>query len=148
MPVEKVEFGARLRAAFPATPLNFDGALTGGTDEGAFRNHVAGKTWTELDFELVVRRSDVLSFLAPKHLIGVLPVYLQAMVDWGGDTPVPDTLVLVLDREQEPRFDKIAKLLNDEQCAVVRDALELFAEGSSGQPAEAARQAIESWRTR
>lgn len=146
MPLERDEVIARLHAAFPEVPLDFRGALTGGLDEGAYRRHVDGKTWTELDREYVLKRSDVLSFLEPKHLVGVLPVYLLSLVEDGTRTPVPDTLLLVLDRGSEPRFDKIVRDLDAAQREVVLDVLEFFAAVESGQPADAARHASESWR--
>lgn len=114
--------------------------------DGEFRNAVDGKQWTELDQTLIGRRSDVLSFMEPKHFVAVLPAFLRSLVEDGTKTSAPDTLVLVLDRDSEPRFDKIAKHLNADQRAVVIEALELFATSTSGQPAEAARHAIESWR--
>lgn len=146
MPLTRNEVLARLRAAFPPTPLDLKGALTGGLDEGAYRRHVDGKTWEDLDRAYVLGRSDVLSFLEPKHLVAVLPVYLQSLVEDGTKTPVPDTLLLVLNRETEPRFDSIYNALDEAQCAVVIAALEFFAASEHGQPAEAARGARESWR--
>ncbi|MBX3155782.1 MAG: hypothetical protein KF773_07275 [Deltaproteobacteria bacterium] len=141
------EFGARLRAAFPAEPLDFNEALTGGTDGGKFRNAVDGKPWTELDQTLIGSRSDVLSFLEPAHFVAVLPAFLQALVEKGTATGVHDTLMVVLDREQEPRFDKIASRMTDEQRVLVAEALELFAASTTGGQASTARQVIDSWRT-
>lgn len=146
MPLNRDEVVGRIRAAFPAVPLDFKGALTGGLDEGAYRRHVDGMTWLELDPAYVVTRSDVLSFLEPRHLVAVLPVYLRSLVEDGTNTPVPDTLLLVLDRDSEPRFDKIFRELNEAQRDVVLAVLQLFAASESGQPADAARHAIESWR--
>lgn len=136
---------ARLRAVFPPARLDFERARTGGLDEGAYRRHVHGKTWRELDREYVLSRSDVLSFLEPRHLVAVLPVYLQSLVEDGTTTPVPDTLLLVLNRATEPRFDEIFHALDEAQRGAVIAALELFAASETGQPAEAARQARESW---
>lgn len=138
----------RLRAAFPAAPLDFKGALTGGTDGGEFKNAVDGRLWTELDRSLIGRRGDVLSFLEPKHLAAVMPAFLEALVEQGTTTALPDTLLLVLDAESEPRLAKIAKQLTDDQRAVVAEALEVFAASESGQPADAARHAIHSWRAK
>jgi hypothetical protein len=138
----------RLRAAFPAAPLDFKGALTGGTDGGEFKNAVDGKPWTELDRSLIGRRGDVLSFLEPKHVAAVMPAFLEALVEQGTTTALPDTLLLVLDAESEPRLAKIAKQLTDDQRAVVAEALEAFAASESGQPADAARHAINSWRAK
>jgi hypothetical protein len=141
------ELGARLRDAFPAEPVDFASALTGGTDNGEFRNAVAGRMWPEIDQALVGRRSGVLSFLQPEHFVAVLPAFLQSLVEDGTSTGAPDTLLVVLDREQEPRFDKIARLMTASQRALIADALECFAVGSTGRQASAAGHIIKSWRT-
>jgi hypothetical protein len=146
MSSEKADFGARLRAAFPANALDFKNALTGGTDDGEFRNAVQGKKWTELDPSLIGRRSDVLSFLQPEYFVMVLPAFLRSLVEEGTATGAPDTLMVVLDREQEPRFDKIAARMTDDQRAAVAEALEIFASGTTGRQESAARHAINSWR--
>jgi hypothetical protein len=141
------EFQARLRDAFPAEPLDFAGALTGGTDDGEFRNAVVGKRWPEVDRALIGRRSDVLSFLQPEYFVAILPAFLQSLVEDGTATSAPDTLLVVLDREQEPRFAKISRLMTASQRALVADALERFAAGTTGRQASAARHALESWRS-
>lgn len=148
MSSENAEFSARLRAAFPAEALDFNHALTGGTDDGEFRNAVQGKKWTELDPSLIGRRSDVLSFLQPEHFVTVLPAFLRSLVADGVAMGVADTLLVVLDRAQEPRFDNIAARLSDDQRAAVAEALEIFASGTTGRQQNAARQAINSWRKR
>src|SRR5258706_11486070 len=107
----KADVLAQIRAAFPAQPIRFAGALTGGLDGGAFRTHVDGKTWEQLDRAFVLSRSDALSFLDPHHLVAVLPVYLCSLVEDGTRTPVPDTLLLVLDKNSERRFDQIVEAL-------------------------------------
>ena len=142
------EFVGHLRDAFPAVPLDFSGALTGGTDGGEFRDAVDGKRWTEVDRTLIGRRSDVLSFLEPKHLVAVLPAFMHALVEEGTKTGIPDTLLLVLDAAAEPRFSRIEQLLTDAQRAVVIEALEAFAANESGQPSDAACQAIRGWRSK
>jgi hypothetical protein len=140
------EFRARLRAAFPEVPLDFANALTGGTDGGEFRDAVAGRKWPEIDQALIGRRSDVLSFVQPEHFVAILPAFLQSLVEDGTSTGVPDTLLVVLDREQEPRFDKISRLMTASQRALVADALERFAAGTTGLQASAAHHAVQSWR--
>jgi hypothetical protein len=142
----KTDFDAHLRVAFPAQTLDLTNALTGGTDDGEFRNAVHGKTWTELDPSLIGRRSDVLSFLQPEHFVAVLPAFLRSLVADGTATGAPDTLMVVLDREQEPRLASIAARMTDAQRAVVAEALEHFAASTTGQQQSAARKAINSWR--
>ncbi len=137
---------AQLRAAFPPEPLRFEGALTGGLDGGAYRDQVEGKTWEELDRAYALTRSDVLSFLDTRHLVAVLPVYLRSLVEDGTQTPVPDTLVLVLNRKNEERFQELFTALDPAQRAAVVAALELFGANESGQPADAARAAAERWK--
>jgi hypothetical protein len=139
-------FRARLRDAFPAEPLDFANALTGGTDGGEFRDAVAGRKWPDIDQALIGRRSDVLSFVQPEHFVAILPAFLQSLVEDGTSTGAPDTLLVVLDREQEPRFDKISRLMTASQRSLVADALERFAVGTTGRQASAARHAIKSWR--
>ncbi|MBA3461048.1 MAG: hypothetical protein H0T46_13875 [Deltaproteobacteria bacterium] len=144
--MESGELFARLRAAFPAEALDFEDALTGGTDGGEFREAVAGKNWTELDPVLIGRRSDVLSFLQPEYVVAVLPAFLLTLVGEGTSTGAPDTLLVVLDRDQEPRFDKISARMTEPQRAVVAEALESYAAGTIGGQASAARHAINGWR--
>jgi hypothetical protein len=145
MPPTNADVLAQLRAAFSAKPIRFDGALTGGLDGGAYREHVEGKTWEELDRAYVLRRSDVLSFLDMRHLVAVLPVYLRSLVEDGTRTPVPDTMMLVLNRKNQKRFEEFADALDPAQRAAVVAVLELFAATESGQPADAARAALERW---
>lgn len=142
----KVDVLAQIRAAFPPEPLRFEGALTGGLDGGAYREHVEGKTWEELDRKYVLSRSDVLSFLDMRHLVAVLPVYLRSLVEDGTRTPVPDTMLLVLNRKKQARFEELASALDPSQRAAVVAVLELFAATESGQPADAAREALERWK--
>jgi hypothetical protein len=139
------EFGARLRAAFPAEPLDFKDALTGGTDGGKFRRAVDGRSWTELDPAWIGSRSDVLSFLEPAHFVAVLPAFLRLLVEEGTATGVHDTLMVVLDRVQEPRFDKIAARMTCDQRGLVAVALELFAASTTGGQADTARHVMNSW---
>jgi hypothetical protein len=141
----RIDVLAQLRAAFPPEPLRFEGALTGGLDGGAFRDHVEGKTWEELDRKYVLSRSDVLSFLDVRHLVAVLPVYLRSLVEDGARTPVPDTLLLVLDRKQQARFEELAGALDPAQRASIVAVLEGFAATERGQPAVAARAVVERW---
>jgi hypothetical protein len=143
----QVDVLAQIRAAFPPEPLRFEGALTGGLDGGAYREHVEGKTWEELDRKYVLSRSDVLSFLDMRHLVAVFPVYLRSLVEDGTRTPVPDTMLLVLNRKKQARFDELASALDPAQRAAVVAVLELFAATESGQPADAAREALERWKT-
>lgn len=137
---------AQIRAAFPAEPIRFEGALTGGLDDGAYREHVEGKTWEGLDRAYVLSRSDALSFLDTRHLVAVLPVYLRSLVEDGTRTSVPDTMVLVLNRKNQKRFEELVGALDPAQRAAVVAVLELFAETESGQPADAARAALERWK--
>jgi hypothetical protein len=137
---------AQLRAAFPAEPIQFDGALTGGLDGGAYREHVEGKTWEGLERAYVLSRSDVLSFLDVHHLVAVLPVYLRSLLEDGTRTPVPDTMVLVLNRKNQKRFEELVGALTSAQRAAVVAVLGAFAETESGQPADAARAALDRWK--
>ena len=134
----------QIRAAFPSQQISFDGALTGGLDDGAYRVHVEGKTWEELDRRYVLSRSDVLSFLDTRHLVAVLPVYLRSLVEDGTRTSVPDTLLLVLNRKNQ----QLLIALNVEQRAAVVAVLDVFASAESGPLADAARATLEYWASR
>ena len=138
---------ARIRTAFPAQNIQFDRALTGGLDGGEYRTQVHGKTWLELDRAYVLKRSDVLSFLEPADLISVLPVYLCSLVEDGTRTPVPDTLLLVLDPDAEPRFAQIFAAMTPAQRDAVVAVLEFFAAHESGKPGDMARAAVQQWRS-
>jgi hypothetical protein len=137
---------SQIEAAFPSDPIDFEGALAGGLDDGAYRQHVDGKRWRELDRAYVLSRSDALSFLAPAHIAAVLPLYLQSLVEDGTRTPAPDTLLLVLNRKSQERFQELVDALTVPQRAAVVAALELFASRETGQPADAARDASERWK--
>ena len=84
MPPTQVDVLAQIRAAFPPEPLRFEGALTGGLDGGAYREHVEGKAWEELDRKYVLSRSDVLSFRKNQarfeELIGALDPAQRAAI--------------------------------------------------------------------
>lgn len=73
-------------------------------------------------------------------------MYLRSLVEDGTRTAVPDTLLLVLNKDSEPRFDKIFKALARAQRAAVAAVLDAFAAAERGQPAEAARAASEQWK--
>jgi hypothetical protein len=144
----KADVLAQLRAAFPAEPIRSERFPRGDPDGDAYRDFVDGKTWEELDRSYVLPRCTVLSFLDAPQLVAVLPVYLRSLVEDGTRTSVPDTMLLVLNRKQA-RFDELAGVLSAAQRAAVVAVLESFAasESESGQPAEAARAAIERWKT-
>ena len=63
---------AQIRAAFPTRPIAFADARGDGLDGNAYRDHVDGKTWLELDRAFVMRRVDSLSFLSVVHVVAVL----------------------------------------------------------------------------
>ena len=132
--------------AFPAAPISFEGATTGGMDEGEYKRHVHGKTWLELDRALISRRVDALSFLDPPHIAAVLPAYLLALVTDGTKTPVPDTLLLVLG-DDDHRREALRALLSPDQRAAVRESLSRFASTQTGRLMDAARAAERGWIT-
>lgn len=137
---------SQIETAFPSEPIDFAGALAGGLDDGAYRQHVHGKAWRDLDRAYLLSRSDALSFLAPAHVAAVLPVYLCSLVEDGTRTPVPDTLLLVVDRKSDERFGDLVNALTVPQRKAVVAALDLFASVESGQPADAARAASKRWK--
>jgi hypothetical protein len=143
----KADVLAQLRAAFPAAPIRFEGTFRGGLDGEVYREYVEGKTWEELDRAFVLPYCSVLSFLDPRHLAAVLPVYLRSLVEEGARSPVPDTMLLVLNRRSRRRFEELVHALTPPQRAVVAAVLDVFGATESGQPADAARAALERWKT-
>ncbi len=138
---------AQLRAAFPAQPIRFEDPFSGGLEGGTYREYVEGKTWEELDRAYVLPHCDVLSFLDPRQLAAVLPVYLRSLVEDGTRLSVPDTMLLVLNRKSRKRFEELAGALTPAQRAAVVAVLDVFGAAESGQPADAARAALERWKT-
>jgi len=133
---EASPFVSRLRAAFPPDPIDVAGAFDerGGSypDAEPYERALDGKTWEQLDHAYVARRSDALSFLGTRHLIAVLPVYLELLFELGPRSPVPETLLPLLTRPeagkamQVKRFDAFTAGLSPAQRAVVADALARF----------------------
>lgn len=60
---------------------------------------------------------------------------------------VPDTLLLVLNRKKR-RIEELASARTPAQRDTIVAALGVFEATESGQPADAAREAAERWRTR
>lgn len=136
----------RRSAAFPvAVPISFEGATTGGMDEGEYTRHVQGKTWPELDRAYVSRRVDALSFLAPTHLAAVLPAYLLALVTDGTKT-CTGSLLLVLG-DDDHRKEALRALLSPDQRSAVRESLSRFASTQTGRLMDALRAAERGWIT-
>jgi hypothetical protein len=142
--MDQATITSQIRVAFPAAPIVFEGATTGGMDDGEYKRHVDGRSWLELDRAYIARRSDALSFLDPHHVAAVLPAYLTLLVTEGTSTPVPDTLVLVLD-EHDSRVEALRALLSPGQRAAVADSLRYFATTVTGRMMDAASTAGTSW---
>jgi hypothetical protein len=143
----KADVLAQIRAAFPPEPIRLEGAPAGDPDGDAYREYVEGKTWEQLDRAYVLPHASQLSFLDARHVAAVLPVYLRSLVEDGTRTAVPDTLLLVLNRKSQRRFEELAGALTAAQRAAVVAALEVFGAAESGQPAEAASEALERWKS-
>jgi hypothetical protein len=148
-------FRDQLRAAFPAKPIQTRDAFarwgTSYPDAAPYGEKIEGKTWEEMDRAYLVRRSDALGFLDTVPLVGVLPVYLNAMVEDGVWSPATETLTVMLVPAGLGR-DRLAELiaaLTDAQRAMVAVALrsvaEKDAEGSLGRAARAALD--EQWKS-
>ena len=149
MQTTKADVLTQIRAAFPTHPIQAAGAFdergTSYLDPVAYREHLEGKTWEQLDREYLERRTDALSFLGTNHLIAVLPAYLCIFVEQGTRTQVPDTLLLVLNRKKR-RFEELSSALTPAQREAIVAALGVFAATESGQPADTARTAAERWK--
>ncbi len=151
----------QLRAAFPAMPIQSDGAFShwGGTylDGKAYGEQIDGKTWQQMDRAYLVKRSDALGFLGTRHLVAVLPAYLCSLVEEGVWSPAADTLMVLLSkpsREQKTgikldRFEAFVAALTPAQQAAIAAVLSAFAatdpRGSLGQAAQTAFE--NHWKT-
>ena len=148
----------RLRAAFPATSIQSEGAFDdwGVTylDAEPYMARIDGKTWQELDRAYVVMRSDALSFLGTRHLVAVLPVYLTSLIEEGVWSPAADTLMLLLAKPgpekktglKLARFEALVAALMPAQQAVIAAVLSAFAASDpGGSLGRAARAAVESY---
>jgi hypothetical protein len=104
----------------PFPPLSFIAAAKtfeerGGTypDGEAYSRLLDGKTWEQLEPQYFARRSDSLSFMGSRHLIAVLPAYLNLLFVLGPRSPVPETLLPILARPEDAdpnlkkRFDEL-----------------------------------------
>lgn len=88
---------------------------------------IAGQSWDQLDREYIVRRSEALGFLATRHLIAVLPVYLGALVEDGVWSLAAGMLILILARPARGKhtglgrtgFGALVETLTDEQRAAM-----------------------------
>jgi len=127
-----------LRAAFSPEAIHAGGAFE---DRGAtypdvedYSRHIDGKTWEGLDQQYLARRTDALSFLGTRHLIAILPAYLNLLFVLGPKSPVPETLLPMLtkpevgERELRKRFDELSGGLSASQRTVVATALVKFVE--------------------
>lgn len=144
----------QLRAAFPATPIEAEGAFDdwGVTylDAEPYMKQIDGKTWQQLDRAYLVTRSDALSFLGTRHLVTVLPVYLSSLLEEGVWSAAADTLMLLLAKPgpekktglKLDRFEALVAALSPLQRAAIASVLSTFAatdpNGSLGEAAHAA----------
>ena len=135
-----------IRRAFPPVVIDFAKAAAGGLDNGAYRDHVDGKTWESVDASLLAKRNDALSFLDAHQVAAVLPVYLTSLVVDGTRTGVPDTLLLVLNRKGEAKFASLFDVLSEDQRAAVVASLDGFAARQKGSLADAARVTSARWK--
>lgn len=147
---EKSAFLDELQAAFPPEAIVAAGAFEqrGGTypDGDEYARHMDGRTWEQLDQQYFARRSDALSFLGTRHLIAVLPTYLNLLFILGPRSPVPETLLPLLTKPEATkpklgkRFDELTDGLSAPQRTVVATALARFVAEypAYGPPAEVA----------
>lgn len=156
MQPEKLRILDEIRAAFPAAPIQADGAFTQwGTsypDARSYREQLDGKTWEQLDRTSLVRRSDALGFLGTQQLVAVLPAYLSALIEEGVWSPAAGILTLIL-AEPHPgsdaglgqaRFSSLVEALSDAQRKVIATVLRAFAKADEGGSlGDAAREAFE-----
>jgi hypothetical protein len=151
----------QLRAAFPAKPIQSEGAFqergAGFLDAATYKQQIEGKTWEELDPAYLVMHHDALSVLGTRHLVAVLPVYLRSLVEEGVESLAAYALLHALTRrgpKKKPgtsrsRFDELVDALTPAQRVVIATVLRAFAatdeSGSLGFAAQAALE--EHWKT-
>jgi hypothetical protein len=135
----------QLRTAFPAKPIQSEEAFRdrGATyaDAQPYMKHLEGKTWEELDRAYLVMRHDALSFLGPRYIAAVLPVYLRSLVEEGAGSPAVYTLLHLLTKRgpqkkqgnSRTRFAALVGALTPEQCAAIAVILRAFAAKYEGE---------------
>jgi hypothetical protein len=154
------DFVDQLRAAFPPEPIRGDGAFAqwGSTysDVELYTRAVDGKTWEQVDPNVLLTNTDALGFLGTRHLVAVLPVYLRSVVEQGVMSPAAEMLPIILARPApgastglgHARFDALVDALTAAQRTVIAAALRGLA-ADSGSPGRAARAALDSyWKMR
>jgi hypothetical protein len=156
----KDEALAYVRGAFPTTTIDARGAFEAwGTtypDADAYAQHLDGKQWDRLDRAYLMRRSDALGFLSTRHLVAVLPVYLQSMIEegvWSGAAGMLTTILMNPDAGADTglghdRFAALDGALSDAQRQAIAAALQTLAtDDAEGSLGIAARAALDShWR--
>jgi hypothetical protein len=148
----------QIRKAFPSLDIQAENAFAqwGRTylDGEPYQHALQGKSWDQLDRRYIVRRTDALGFLGTHHLVAVLPVYLQALIELGLESPVPGTLTQILTRPEPQtkdnglgveRFGALVEALTEPQRAAVAATLRHFGEQyRESSLAQAARDALDA----
>jgi hypothetical protein len=147
----------QIRRAFPSVEIQADNAFAqwGRTylDVEPYQRELKGKSWDQLDRSYIVRRTDALGFLGTHHLVAVLPVYLQALIELDLESPVPGTLTLILAPPGPgkdsglgvKRFGALVEALTGPQRAAVAAVLRRFGEKyPESSLAQAARDALDA----
>ena len=160
MQPEHIEILEQLRAAFPAEPIQAEGAFRDGgiyPDAEPYMKQIEGKTWEDLDGAYLVMRHDALSFLSTRHIVAVLPVYLRSLVEEGGWSHAAYTLLHLLTRRgpngkpgnSRTRFAALVGVLTPAQCAVIAVILRTFATKYEGESLGLAAQTAldDHWKT-
>lgn len=152
------DFVDQLRTAFPPEPIQGDGAFvqwgTTYSDVGLYTRAVDGKTWEQLDPNVLLANTDALGFLGTRHLIAVLPVYLRSVVEQGVMSPAAEMLPIIFARPApgpstglgHARFDALVDALTPAQRTAIAAALSGLAT-DSGSPGRAAQAALDSYWT-
>jgi len=151
----------QLRAAFPAKPIQSEGAFHdwGATypDAEPYAKQLEGRTWEEVDCAYLITRSDALGFLGTRQLVAVLPVYLRSLIEDGVWSHAADPLLLLLTKPgpdkktglKLPRFEALVDALTPTQRSAIALVLSAFAAtdetGSLGMAAHTALQRY--WKT-
>ena len=160
MQPEHSEILAQLRAAFPAKPIQAEGAFDDrgapNIDAESYKKQIDGKTWEDLNGAYLVMCPDALHCLGTRHIVAVLPVYLRSLVEEGAGSPAVYALLHLLTRRGPKKkpgnsrtsFAALIGALTPAQSAVIAVILRAFSAKYEGERLGfAAETALEDWKT-
>jgi hypothetical protein len=135
----------QLRAAFPPTTIAGDDMFDD-PEDAEYRDAVDGKSWEQLDPVFAARTAWAIRSVRDRHLIAVLPLYLNLLLAFDSPRLTED----VLERLTEPRAGSIHEprfafvdLLSEPQKAAIAATLVAYLDKHPRDAA--ARRALEQY---